>query len=66
MATLPTLATDLTFSAICAGVRFATAVTPVTAAPIAAPPISNGASPSVVLLSFSHVIAASFAVGGAA
>ena len=63
-ATLPTLATDFTFSAICAGVSAATAETPETAAPIAAPPRSSGASPKVVLLSFSQVIAASLGVGG--
>ena len=53
------LARLLTFSAMSAGVVAATADTPERMPLTAADPRRTGASPSVVLLSFSHVIAAS-------
>ena len=51
----------LMFSPILSGVALATALTPVENALTAADPSRIGASPSVVLDSRSHVIAASFA-----
>mmetsp|Transcript_3659 Transcript_3659/g.15482 ORF Transcript_3659/g.15482 Transcript_3659/m.15482 type:complete len:390 (+) Transcript_3659:1179-2348(+) len=59
------LTLDETLAAMSAGVADATAVTPVIKPLTAALPSRMGASPRVVLLSFSQVMAASSAVAGA-